>query len=171
MKCPHYSNGVCSFASSLAGSDVPTTEEACKVCSEDKTNPRSINHVTCSIALSHLRNTGTLEPRHKALFTCIKQPTVEHGPGTELEKLIGWLATSDCNCNARKFQMNEWGKQGCLENIGTIIEWLTVECDKRKLVARHIPGFRLVLQLLVRYSIWRAPIVRPSVPNQPTIPH
>jgi hypothetical protein len=146
---------------------IPVTSEACDICSKDKQNPQNLNKVTCSIAISYLSKHGLLEERHKALFACAADPIVEEGPGTELEKLIGWLATSDCNCNARKFQMNAWGVRGCLDNLLVIIGWLTEEADKRKLVARYIPGFKLAIRLLVRYAIWRATRVSESVPNQP----
>ena len=56
------------------------------------------------------------------------------GPGTELKrllKMIGIMATPNCQCNQRAKVMDERGVQWCRDNIEEIVDWLKEESDKR----------------------------------------
>jgi hypothetical protein len=53
--------------------------------------------------------------------------TPQHGPGTELKKLLAELGVTsfkDCGCNDKAAQMNRWGVEGCRANFDTIRDWL-----------------------------------------------
>lgn len=69
------------------------------------------------------------------------------GPGTELKKLlskIGIDATPTCSCNSRARVMDEWGPDICEREIGTIIDWLREEANKRNLPFVDIAGYILI---------------------------
>lgn len=59
------------------------------------------------------------------------------GPGNKLANILVDLGIYEksCDCAEHVARMNQWGTQGCRENIGTIIGWLREEAIKRNLFA------------------------------------
>lgn len=85
-------------------------------------------------------------PREKA--------AVKGGPGTELTKILETLGLGyleGCKCKQRARQMDEWGPDGCLQNLSTIVGWLEEEAKNRKL-----PFIRWGARTLVLVAIRRA---------------
>lgn len=81
-------------------------------------------------------------------------PSPEHGPGTELKKLlkkVGITATPNCSCNARAAVMNEKGCDWCEANLDEIVGWLREEATKRGLPFLDAAG-----RLLVKRAIANA---------------
>lgn len=103
-------------------------------------------------------------------------PRVVGGPGTELAKLIGGInrllgplrsllgavapslresldlrSTVGCGCKTRLQKMDEWGVQGCQENIATIVAWLKESAESKGLPVADYP-----IRLLVDRAIARA---------------
>lgn len=75
-------------------------------------------------------------------------------PGQELKKLlrkIGIVASPNCECNKRAKFMDTQGVQWCEDNIDTIVEWLKIEAEKRKL-----PFIELAAKILVKKAIANA---------------
>lgn len=57
----------------------------------------------------------------------------DYGPGTELKAILASLninPSPSCDCNARAWQMDEWGVTGCKTNRDTIILWLKEGQDR-----------------------------------------
>lgn len=82
-------------------------------------------------------------------------PAPTHGPGTELKALLkDWLgieATSNCSCNARARQMDEWGPDECERRIPEIVGWLEEQARARKL-----PFVRFAAEQAIKLAIRRA---------------
>jgi hypothetical protein len=60
----------------------------------------------------------------------IKRTIPKGGAGTELKKLFasfGFTPSSNCQCNARSYQMDQAGPAWCEGHIDEIISWLAVE--------------------------------------------
>ena len=49
--------------------------------------------------------------------------------------MIAWFAkpSETCNCETRVDTMNDWGAEGCRQNIDTIVDWLLEEAQARGL--------------------------------------
>lgn len=80
-----------------------------------------------------------------------KQPA---GPGSQLKALlalIGIKATPNCSCNAKAFQMDQWGPDECERRLPEILDWLQEESGRRKL-----PFVRIAAEQMVRLAIRRA---------------
>lgn len=76
------------------------------------------------------------------------------GPGTYLKAMFSWFflnPTADCPCEQHAKQMDDWGPDGCLENLDTIVGWIREEAEKRRL-----PFSEKVVRRLVKICIWRA---------------
>src|SRR5690349_16560691 len=74
------------------------------------------------------------------------------GPGTELKKLIaklGLTAKPGCKCNQRRLIRNQWCPDKCLENIDTIVDWLSEEAERAKLPFTAI-GARIIVKRAIR---------------------
>lgn len=53
--------------------------------------------------------------------------TPQHGPGTELKKLLAELGITSfkgCDCESKAAQMNRWGVEGCRDRFNTIRGWI-----------------------------------------------
>ncbi|WP_425618024.1 hypothetical protein NA78x_001717 [Anatilimnocola sp. NA78] len=62
-----------------------------------------------------------------------RKPAPDHGPGTELKKLLASVGLTDfsgCGCASKIAQMNRWGVEGCRQHIDQICGW--IEEAKRK---------------------------------------
>lgn len=80
-------------------------------------------------------------------------PPPDHGPGTELKKLLAaWpfyiTSTESCPCNARAGEMNARGVEWCEENTETIVGWL-----REQAAERGLPFFDAAGRILVRRAI------------------
>lgn len=87
-----------------------------------------------------------LGPRHPP-------PKPPSGPGTELKRLLRWLflgTTLGCGCNAMATKMNQWGPDGCRENMDAILDHMAKEAKKRKLPFIRVGARRLVLLAIRR---------------------
>lgn len=72
------------------------------------------------------------------------------GPGTDLHRFLGKLgihSTPDCQCRKHIKEMNQRGKQWCIENIETILNWMHEEASKRGL---PFPARRLIRSVVLR---------------------
>lgn len=104
MICPHYNEPYCELATWLANKNIETTPEICKACNRCK-KPQDVNEVTLALA-------GIKESNE--------------GPGTTLHNLITWFIPQpeNCSCPNRVAVMNAWGKERCLQELPTILDWL-----------------------------------------------
>lgn len=83
------------------------------------------------------------QPPERIHRSCPARPTKAappeiwpEGPGTELKRLlakVGIVATHDCPCNEHAREMNRRGAEWCIENIDTIVGWLSEEAQRRKM--------------------------------------
>jgi hypothetical protein len=83
-----------------------------------------------------------------------QRPAQEHGPGTELKKLlkrVGITATPNCSCNARAAKMDQEGAEWCEAHLDEIVGWLREEATKRGLPFLDAAG-----RVLVRRAISNA---------------
>ena len=160
MSCPYketwpQEKTTCRVASALARVETThdqcvVTPEACLFC-DGLSNPRSPNHVTYSLAISHLhqKNRLNLDGEHAYLRQGLAGNVPKDGPGTKLHSLIGWLKTDGaCDCEAHKQMMNLWGVQGCLERVGEIEKWLETEAKRR-----GINWLPMTYRPLIKYAI------------------
>jgi hypothetical protein len=69
----------------------------------------------------------------------LKKPTrtlpraPQHGPGTELKKLLAELGITSfkgCDCESKAAQMNRWGVEGCRERFYTLRGWIVEAQEK-----------------------------------------
>ena len=114
------------------------------------------------------------EPRH------IDPAVVEHerwlakyGCGAQLHRLIKRWTGEDieagCQCQSRIAEMNARGPGWCRENVGTIVDWLIEEIDRRlergkgkpagwrlRVGGMGLPGRRLVLRGIVLWALRNA---------------
>ena len=77
----------------------------------------------------------------------------EIGPGTELKLLLKrmGLVSRGCKCEERAKRMDEWGPNGCLANMTTILGWVAEAAKKR-----YLPFSKTVATILVKRAIKRA---------------
>lgn len=84
------------------------------------------------------------------------------GPGDYLKQMFSWFfinARPECPCEEHARQMNEWGPDGCEENLSTIIGWLEKEAKERK-IAFSRKGARVLVKACIwaaRHQRWAAP--------------
>jgi hypothetical protein len=74
-----------------------------------------------------------------------------HGPGTILSGMISTLgikSTPNCSCRRHAIEMNEKGPDWCEANIDTILGWLKVESENRKL-----PFVEAIARMMVKRAI------------------
>lgn len=92
------------------------------------------------------------------------------GVGTNLKrlisKLLGQEASESCNCEKLCKQMNEWGPQGCLDNMKEILDHLTREAKARKLWWFNRKAARLVVKQAIRIERKRLKHVSGGTPKQ-----
>jgi len=82
------------------------------------------------------------------------KPIPTGGPGTELEKLIPLFFASDlCKCKSYARKMDRWGVEGCLERYDEIVDHLTKQAAKIRIVNLFGPVNRLVAQRWVTQAI------------------
>lgn len=73
------------------------------------------------------------------------------GPGAILSGMIsamGIKSTPNCSCKRHALEMNNNGPDWCEENLGTILDWLNEEAQKR-----NLPFVRTVAKLMVQRAI------------------
>ena len=73
------------------------------------------------------------------------------GPGAILAGMIsamGIKSTPNCSCKRHALEMNNNGPDWCEENLGTILDWLNEEAQKR-----NLPFVRTVAKLMVQRAI------------------
>ena len=73
------------------------------------------------------------------------------GPGAILSGMIsamGIKSTPNCSCKRHALEMNTNGPDWCEENLGTILDWLNEEAQKR-----NLPFVRTVAKLMVQRAI------------------
>tara|TARA_B100001778_G_scaffold142757_1_gene117270 strand:+ start:242 stop:760 length:519 start_codon:yes stop_codon:yes gene_type:complete len=96
-------------------------------------------------------------PDPKSFLEGLFPPTLEsvpNGAGSILSGMIsamGIKSTPNCSCRRHAIEMNTNGPEWCEENMGTILNWLQEESDKRKL-----PFIRSVAKLMVQRAINRS---------------
>lgn len=160
--CEHFDNGCCRIISSLTGLPLEVCtvlDDVCNACSGCEKS-RTRNRVTASIAINAARKHL---PREQA--AAIKTelgaeiPVERHshqvanpnGPGTKLKNIlarIGIKPSASCSCNRHAREMDFRGRQWCLENIETIVEWLREEATSQKM-----PFFETAARMLVKYAV------------------
>lgn len=76
-------------------------------------------------------------------------------PGNELKKMLAWFArpSDSCKCETRADTMNDWGAEGCRQNLDTIVEWLLEEAELRGLPSGKFT--RIIAKSLVVTAIRR----------------
>lgn len=83
-------------------------------------------------------------------------PTLEdqpNGPGSILSKMlnkIGIKSTPNCACKRHAINMNINGSDWCERNIDTIVGWLKVEAQNRKLPFFELPAKMLILRAIFK---------------------
>lgn len=150
--CIHLNNNVCTLASSLIQEQVVANEQACSYCQSDS-KPMQINSVVAGIAILQLATNSKPIPATLLALVDSKRKPPKQGPGTELKKLISWFIykreVQGCRtCYDRETQMNEWGPNGCRENIQTIVEWLRESATKHSL-----PFSETLVKILINKAI------------------
>lgn len=164
IHCPHFqSANRCGVAEPMAGCHVRTSATACDACQSDA-NPRAINVVTIGMALVHRKRLGKSTDELKQMLTNYlpeaEPPTLRinayrPGPGSELKKMLAWFArpSESCQCETRADTMNDWGAEGCRQNLDIIVDWLLEEAQIRGLP--HGKFTRVVARSLVNTAIGR----------------
>lgn len=152
IKCEHLSNDNCLIASQMAGIDIPTSEEACKACSES-TVPHTKNYVTASLCrsicrqkqetprisddyLKSLLKVGIADTNVSSVY-----PVLGLGVGTELHKILkerGWNIETGCQCIPTLHKMNNEGVQWCRDNAQKIVNIMIAEWQRRHKYASYI---------------------------------
>lgn len=127
VDCEFKVDGNCELASVLAKQHVPLQEAACKKCIEHD-SPRSVNPITCGMALHYLKIGG--KEMTQEIGLCLGNKT--EGVGEELEKIfssfkwwLGWIGLSGlltldpdkCGCFARRQAMNNDGSIETLKRL------------------------------------------------------
>ena len=111
-------------------------------------------------------------PGEKLLCPAI---TRSAGAGTRLHRILKTITGEDiepgCGCSSRIAEMNARGPRWCRENVGTIVDWLIEEIERRLKRAKEegkscgwrlrvgglkLPGRRLVLRWIVLVAVRRA---------------
>lgn len=88
------------------------------------------SHPEWAIVYHAINNHGfTVISRHPEdrPATEIKLWSPSHGPGTELKKILSSLGIDPaptCDCNARAYEMDAWGVDGCRQRREEIIGWM-----------------------------------------------
>ena len=83
-------------------------------------------------------------------------PTLEeypNGPGSILSKMlskIGIKSTPNCACKRHAINMNINGPDWCEQNVDTIVGWLRVEAQNRKLPFLDLPAKILILKAVAK---------------------
>ncbi len=166
----------CEVASNLADCSVGATAGGCRACQKDS-NPQAINLVTIGMALVQRKRLGRPTAELKTLLDNYRPestPTITFrigdyrpGPGSELKKMLAWFArpNSSCDCESHAETMNDWGADGCRENIDTILDWLMEEAQERRLP--HGRFTRIVARSLVDTAIRRYESKFPDGPPEP----
>lgn len=75
------------------------------------------------------------------------KPLVDHGPGTELTKLLASLGVKGnvgCQCPKKAAQMNGWGIAGCKERRDEIAGWLRENAQERSWLEKAKATLRAV---------------------------
>lgn len=144
------------IASKYAEAFVLTNQSMCDYCQSQK-KPMQFNSATASLAWNFLRQNDSIEmPKHQPIKDALTEREVlpNHGPGTELKKLISWFYSPDkrkCKCKTRIQKMNLWGPDKCEQRMETILRWL-----KHSAKIAKIPFFRPIAMKLVQTAINRS---------------
>ncbi len=152
IKCAHLIGNTCKLASSLVGSDVPVTEQACEHCQKHP-NPMKVNSVVAGISILELYRLG--KPIPFALTQMVDSRGIEEGCGTELKKLISWFPipkkTKCKSCRSLELKMNNWGPEKCQQKLQYILKKLRIAAWRRK-----IPFSESLAAILVEKAIRNA---------------
>jgi hypothetical protein len=135
-----------------------------EACQQDP-NPQAVNVVTLGMAIVHRKRLGKPIAELRQLMNEY-MPTGEEpvsfrindfrpGPGNELKKMLAWFArpSDSCKCETRADTMNDWGPEGCRQNLDTIVEWLLEEAELRGLPSGKFT--RIIAKSLVITAIRR----------------
>lgn len=140
MDCEYKTNGFCSIATRLSGRDAACSESACKACQSDEF-PKQENRVTAGLAVLAWKDDKAKQVELSKQLSHYTHPDKQavlngKGPGTSLHRMLSMAFDPDasCKCWARAKQMNDWGYDGCWDNISTIVDWLVEEAERRNLV-------------------------------------
>ena len=165
IHCPRLTpDNKCRVASQVAECKVLASAKACEACQQDP-NPQAVNVVTLGMAIVHRKRLGKPIAELRQLMNEYK-PTGEEpvsfrindfrpGPGNELKKMLAWFArpSDSCKCETRADTMNDWGPEGCRQNLDTIVEWLLEEAELRGLPSGKFT--RIIAKSLVITAIRR----------------
>lgn len=86
------------------------------------------------------------------------------GPGAILSGMIsamGIKSTPNCSCKRHALEMNNNGPDWCEENLGTILNWLNEEAQKR-----NLPFVRTVAKLMVQRAINKSRRIKKKKQNE-----
>lgn len=152
IECTHFHNNTCKLASSLAGIDVPVTEQACVYC-QSHSNPMKANSVVAGISILELYRLG--KPIPFALTQMVDSRGIAEGCGTELKNLISWFPipkkTKCKSCRSLELKMNNWGPEKCQQKLPYILKKLRIAAMRRK-----IPFSESLASILVEKAIRNA---------------
>lgn len=103
------------------GHEFTPREDICRAC-RNTSRGIGINEVTILEASKALQDRNLPVPS----YLRITGLDLEHGPGTNLKRVLSWFVTKPpgCPCDDRAVMMNLWGRKGCYENYSTILSWL-----------------------------------------------
>ena len=165
MHCPYLTpDNQCQVATQMAECNVRASAAACEACQAND-NPQAINVVTIGMAIVHRKRiqkpTAELQQLLDNYLPDSEEPATfkinayRPGPGSELKKMLAWFArpSQSCDCETRADTMNDWGPEGCRENIDTIVDWLMEEAQARGLP--HGRFTRVIAKSLVDTAIRR----------------
>ena len=177
IHCPHLTNNNrCEVATQIAECNVRASAAACEACQSDD-NPQAVNVVTIGMAIVHRKRLKKPTSQLQRLIenylpeiepaTTFKINAYRPGPGSELKKMLAWFArpSESCNCETRADTMNDWGADGCRQNLDTIVEWLMEEAQQRGMP--HGKFSRVVAKSLVTTAIRRYERKFPDGPPEP----
>jgi len=177
MHCPHLdADNRCRVATQLADCDVSASAAGCQACQVND-NPRAINVVTIGMALVQRKRLGKSTAELKKLLDNYKPDAPQAvsfrigdyrpGPGSELKKMLAWFArpSDACQCETHADTMNDWGAEGCRDNLETILDWLMEEAQLRELP--HGRFTRAIARSLVLTAIRRFERKYPDGPPEP----
>ena len=142
----------------------------CRICGwQDRPHPRHPRSVPTvkNCTAKRLPLSSGVKPTGPAI-------TRTPGAGTRLHRILKTITGEDiepgCGCSSRIAEMNARGPEWCRENVGTIVDWLIEEIERRLKRAKDVgkkcgwrlrvgglelPGRRLVLKWFVLAAVWQ----------------
>lgn len=163
MNCKHRESGNCILAKEIIkrygdATDLPVgcPEQAFKKCCEAAC-PNTVNYVSLSLAVNHLRSTGQeyrklLEESRPIIYS--GSSCLRIGVGAIISRWLKFTKLfmfKPCACEYRATLMNSWGPDICEQRIDEIIGWFKEEAKNQDLPFSS-KAMKLIIQRAINKS-------------------